>query len=94
MGLAFEWDENKAQSNLRNHRVSFEEGATVFHDPFVATLLDPVHSDDEQRFIAIGLSVRGRLLVVVYHEHGGKTRIISCRKATPRERRAYEEEIT
>jgi len=54
---------------------------------------DPDHSDDEQRFIAIGLSAKERLLVVVYHERGDKTRIISCRKATPRERRAYEEGI-
>jgi uncharacterized DUF497 family protein len=94
MELAFEWDAAKARSNLQDHKVSFEEGATIFHDSFIASMPDPVHSDDEQRSIAIGLSAKGRLLVVVYHERGDKTRIISCRKATPRERRAYEEGIT
>ena len=92
MELGFEWDEGKAKSNLEKHKVSFEEGVTVFHDLLVATMPDPGHSDDEQRFIAIGLSTKGRLLVVVYAERGDKTRITSCRMATPREQRAYEEE--
>jgi hypothetical protein len=91
MELAFEWDVNKAKTNWTRHRVSFEEGATVFHDPFVATMPDPIHSDEEQRFIAIGLSAQGQLLVIVFQERGDKTRIISCRRATLRERRIYEE---
>lgn len=87
----FEWDEEKAQSNLKRHKVSFEEGTTIFHDMFVATMPDPDHSEDEERYISIGFSVKRRLLVVVHTERGDKTRIISCRKATPTERRMYEE---
>jgi uncharacterized DUF497 family protein len=91
MELLFEWDEEKAQSNLKKHKVGFEEGVTIFHDLFVATMPDPDHSDDEQRYVSIGLSAKGRLLVVVHTERGNKTRIISCRKATLREQRIYEE---
>lgn len=91
MEFLFEWDEEKARDNLRKHKVSFEEGATIFNDPFVATMLDPDHSDDEQRYIAIGQSVKGRLLVVSYTERGKKTRLINCRRATPTERISYEE---
>ena len=89
--LEFEWDQEKARINLEKHRVSFEEGATIFHDLLVATMSDPDHSDDEQRYIAIGQSVTGRILVVSYTERQDKTRIINCRRATPRERKAYEE---
>jgi len=88
----YEWDEDKARINLRKHRVSFQEGATIFNDLLVATLPDPDHSHDEQRYIAIGRSVRGQILVVVFTEREDKIRVISCRKATPRERRAYEED--
>ena len=88
----YEWDQDKAKINLRKHQVSFQEGATVFNDPLVATQLDPDHSRDEQRFIAIGRSVRGQVLVVVFTERGNKIRLISCRKATPRERKVYEED--
>jgi len=91
--LEFEWDKEKAQINLKRHKVSFEEGATIFHDLPVATMPDPDHSDDEQRYIAIGQSVKGRILVVSYTERQDKTRIISCRRATPRERKAYEEDL-
>ena len=87
----YEWDEDKARTNLRKHQVSFLEGATVFNDQFVATQSDPGHSLAEQRYIAIGRSVRGRILVVVFTERGDKLRLISCRKATPRERKVYEE---
>jgi len=87
----FEWNENKAKSNLYKHKISFEEGVTVFHDLFVATMIDPDHSTFEQRYIAIGLSTQQQLLVVVFTERGDKTRIISCRKATSRERKIYEE---
>ncbi len=91
MELLFEWDEGKAKTNLKNHKVGFEEGATIFHDSFIATRLDPDHSEKEQRYISIGLSTKNCLLVVSHTERGDKTRIISCRKATLTERRIYEE---
>jgi hypothetical protein len=78
---------------LRKHQVSFQEGATIFNDPLIATRPDPDHSYDEQRYIVIGRSVRGRILVVVFTERGDKIRLISCRKATPLEQKAYEEDI-
>jgi hypothetical protein len=93
MTLNFEWDEEKAKTNLKNHRVSFDEATTVFSDPLSITIPDPDHSADEQRYIDIGSSDRGRILVVVYTERGTNIRIISCRKATPTERRRYEEGI-
>ncbi|MGH7369494.1 MAG: BrnT family toxin [Candidatus Methylomirabilaceae bacterium] len=91
MTLNFEWDEQKAQANLKNHRVSFDEAITVFGDPFSITIPEPDHPADEELYIDIGRSDRGRILVVVYTERGVNTRIISCRKATPTERRRYEE---
>jgi hypothetical protein len=91
MQTEFEWDEDKAKINLEKHGVSFVEGATIFNDEFVASLLDPDHSDDEDRFIAIGMSVKGRLLIAAFTERRHRTRIISCRKATPTERKIYEE---
>jgi hypothetical protein len=91
MELIFEWDEAKAQENLRKHRVKFEEGKTIFNDPLLWTFPDPEHSDVEQRYLSIGYSVSARVLVVSHTERGRATRIISCRKATAIERRAYEE---
>ena len=91
MELIFEWDEEKAKKNLRRRKVSFEEAKTVFNDPFLWTFPDPEHSDIELRYISIGYSSRGRVLVVVHTERGTNIRIISCRKATASERRAYEE---
>ena len=91
MKLNFEWDETKAKENLKNHKVSFDEAITVCSDPYSVTIPDPDHSESEQRFIDIGISASGRVLVVVYTERKGNVRIISCRKATPRERRVYEE---
>ncbi len=92
MTLNFEWDEEKAKANLKNHRVSFEEAATVLSDPFSITVPDN-HSTEERRYIDIGNSDSGRILIVVYTERGTTIRIISCRKATPSERRQYEEGI-
>jgi len=86
----FEWDDEKAISNLKKHDVSLEEGATIFNDPLIATIFDPDHSDDEERYISIGISVQGRLLVVVHTEREERIRLISCRKATNTERKAYE----
>ena len=91
MTLAFEWNEEKAVRNLKKHGVSFEEAKVIFNDPFSVTIADPLHSDYEKRYIDIGSSSRGRILVVVYTERGSNIRIISCRKATKREKRVYEE---
>ncbi|MCI0696972.1 BrnT family toxin [candidate division KSB1 bacterium] len=88
----FEWDENKAEENLRKHGVSFDEAETVFDDPLSITISDPDHSIGEERFIDIGESNKRRILVVVYTERGKKTRLISARRATRAERKKYEEE--
>ena len=87
----FVWDEDKAQTNLQDHRVTFEEAATVFLDPLASTIPDPDHSLGEARYLTIGLSSRGRLLVVSYTERQAQIRLISARRATRRERRSYEE---
>ncbi len=93
MAMQFEWDEEKAEINLKKHKVGFREAKSVFGDPFSITIDDPDHSKEEQRFIDIGISASGKLLVIVYTERENKIRIISCRKATPTERRKYEEQI-
>lgn len=90
MDLSFEWHEEKARNNIAKHGVSFEEAKTVFNDPYAITIADPQHSIDEDRFIDIGISVSGYVLVVVYTERGSIIRIISCRKATRIERGMYE----
>jgi uncharacterized DUF497 family protein len=81
---------NKAATNLKKHRVSFDEAVTVFYDPLAATLADPDHSDDKSRFVTVGYSARGRLLVVCRVDRRGATRLISARRATSRERGRYE----
>ena len=86
----FEQDDEKALSNLKKHDVSFEEAATIFNDPLIATMFDPDHSEDEERYVSMGISVERRLLVVVHTERGESIRLISCRKATSAERKAYE----
>lgn len=91
MDLIFEWDKDKAKRNRQVHKVSFEEGRTVLGDPFSITIPDPDHSYGEERYIDIGQSMNGRLLVVVYTERPPYIRIISCRKATRKERDIYEE---
>jgi len=91
MKLNFEWNEEKATANLKKHKISFDEATTVFSDPFSITIPDPDHSVEEERYIDIGTSDKGRVLVVVYTERGANIRIISCRKAAPAERRCYEE---
>jgi uncharacterized protein len=85
-----QWDPQKAQANLKKHDVSFMEGASVFDDPLAVTIDDPVHSIGESRFLTIGYSDRNRLIVVVYTDRDDEVRIISVRKATPRERNIYE----
>jgi uncharacterized DUF497 family protein len=91
--MEFEWDPQKAAKNLRKHKVTFNEAATVFDDPLSVTVTDPDHSAEEDRFIIVGQSYRRRLLIVSFAERGDRIRIISARELTPAERRAYEEEI-
>lgn len=89
--MKFKWDAQKAALNLLNHRVSFEEAASVFGDPLAATVADPDHSTDERRFITMGVTLAQRLLVVVHTERAEQTRIISARAATRGEKKKYEE---
>ena len=91
--MAFEWDKNKAKTNLLKHGVSFDEAKTVFDDLFYIDFYDPDHSDDEDRYIVIGKSQRHRILIVSYTErdNDNKVRLISARKATRKEREDYEE---
>ena len=92
MGLLFEWDPNKAERNERLHGISFDEACTTFEDPLSKTIDDPLHSENEERFVLIGQSIRRRILVVVHTEREERIRVISARQATKRERRAYEKD--
>jgi len=87
--MEFEWDLAKAESNLEKHGVSFAEAITIFGDPLEVTIPDPDHSEGEFRFLSLGRSSRGRVLVVAYTEREGRIRLISAREATPKERRKY-----
>lgn len=89
--LTFEWDKRKAAANLKKHGVSFEEAKSAFFDERAKLIDDPDHSDDEERLVLLGLSAALRLLVVChcYRDEGGVIRIISARKATTRESKAY-----
>ena len=91
MALEFEWDLRKAELNLKEHGVSFDEATTVFRDTLSITIADPDHSDSEDRFVDIGMSHRGQLLVVSYTERKDRIRIISARPPTRAERKSYEE---
>lgn len=91
MAFIFQSDKHKAKQNLKRHKVSFEEASTVFGDTLSRTIDDPLHSEDEDRYVIIGQSVQGRLLVVVHAIRGDKIRIISARIATSSERKEYEE---
>ena len=88
--MEFEWDTRKAARNLRKHKVSYIEAATVFGDFLGTTAADPTPSADEQRYITVGLSSLGRLLLVAHSERGDRIRIISARTLNAREKRAYE----
>ena len=88
--MEFEWDARKAAANFKKHGVTFTEAMTVFGDPLELAIADPDHSEDEFRFLSMGLSATGRLLVVAYTEREGRTRIINAREATPGERKKYE----
>lgn len=91
--MEFEWDRKKAERNLRKHRVSFTEAATVFGDPFGVTVRDPDHSSEEERYFTVGVSDRRRLVMVSHADRGDRVRIISARTMTRAEREAYEEQI-
>ena len=90
--MEFEWNPAKADSNVSKHGVSFDEAATAFGDPLSITIADPDHSADEDRFVLMGESYAGRLVVVVHTERGERIRIISARLATRRERLSYEQD--
>jgi hypothetical protein len=89
--MQFEWNREKAQNNVKKHKVSFEEAITVFYDPLSATFNDDEHSINEDRFITIGYSSKNRLLVVAHTEKENTIRIISARFATKNERKRHEE---
>jgi uncharacterized DUF497 family protein len=90
--LKFSWDENKASINQQKHGVSFEEAKTVFYDDYARLIADPDHSQQEERFLLLGLSEQFRLLLVChcYRDAGGQLRIISARKANKSEQQQYE----
>jgi uncharacterized DUF497 family protein len=90
VAIQFEWDEAKARGNLRKHGVAFDEAATAFFDALSVTIPDPDHSEAEQRFLLIGTTLRGRVVVVAHTDRGSRIRIISARRATRRERANYE----
>ena len=89
--IEFEWDSSKAAANLRKHHVSFEDAKSVFYDEFAIQFFDEEHSDEEERFLMLGMSSRARLLIVCHceYEQGAVIRIISARKATRRESAFY-----
>ena len=89
--MKYEWDENKAVKNLAKHGVSFAEAKTIFDDPLYVDFYDLDHSEDEERYLIVGESNRGRLLIVSYTERRESIRIISAREVTTSEREAYEE---
>ena len=90
--ISFEWDKTKAASNLKKHGVSFDEAQSVFYDEFAIQFFDEENSDDEARFLLLGMSSDARLLLVCHCERasGSVIRIISARKATKRERTFYQ----
>ena len=88
--MEFDWDDSKAEANFIKHGVSFLEAASVYDDEFSITFRDPDHSADEERFVIIGHSQRGRLLFVSHTDRGDRLRIISAREVTRRERKVYE----
>jgi uncharacterized DUF497 family protein len=92
MSLRYEWDDDKARANLKQHKVGFDEASSVFRDPLATIFSDDDHSLDEIREIIIGYSVRNRLVLVSFTERGPDSlRIISARVATRNERKSHEE---
>jgi hypothetical protein len=89
--LRFSWSREKAVANIRKHGIGFLEARTVFGDPLSLAIPDSAHSIEEQRWLLLGCSSKGRLLVVAHSEDGDDIRIINARRATRQERRMYEE---
>jgi uncharacterized DUF497 family protein len=89
--VELEWDEAKAAANFEKHGVSFADAATVFGDSLYVDFDDPDHSSEENRYLIVGASKEGRILIVSYTERSGVVRLISAREVTPTERKAYEE---
>lgn len=89
--LLFEWDPDKAKQNLETHGISFDEASTAFGDVLSLAIHDPLHSQEEDRFVLIGNSYKDRLLVVIHTDRGDRIRLITARKATKKERKQYEE---
>ena len=89
--MIYEWDPKKASSNLRKHRISFEEAASVFLDSLAVTYPDPDHSDEEYREITVGYSAKQRIIFLSHTPRRDRIRIIGARNATARERKQYEE---
>jgi uncharacterized protein len=91
--VEFEWDDAKEARNIQRHGVEFDEAVTTFYDPLALIRLDEQHSNGEERFVLLGGSRRGRMLVTIFVERGRTIRIVSSRPATRREVRAYEEGV-
>jgi len=91
MSLLFELDPGKARANIQKHGVTFDEASTAFENVLAVTISDPLHSEDEERFVLMGYSHRDRLLVVVHTDRDDRVRIISARPATKKEWRRHEE---
>jgi uncharacterized protein len=90
--VVYEWDSSKAAANIKKHHVAFTEAATVFLDPWALTYQDPDHSEGEQRYITLGESTRGRVILVAHLDRDDRIRIISARRATRKEAHEYGEE--
>jgi uncharacterized DUF497 family protein len=89
--MKFVWDNNKAEANLKKHKIAFECAASVFGDPLAITFRDPDHSTGENRYLTFGLSHNGQLLILAHSYRNESVRIISARRATRAERKIYEE---
>lgn len=89
--MKFEWDKQKADTNLKKHGVTFQEAASVFGDVLSITYPDPDHSIRENRFITVGISRFGRVLIISHTDRGKNVRIINARKTTRKEHKYYEE---
>jgi uncharacterized protein len=92
LAVQFEWNKDKARRNFRKHDISFEEASTVFNDEMFISLVDDEHSSDEVRYVTIGMSDRGNLVLVAHTDRLGGVRIISARKATKNEGNFYAEQ--
>jgi hypothetical protein len=91
--MRFEWDSSKARFNFSKHGILFEEASTIFGDPLSITSPDPDHSQEEARWVTIGVSTNLKTIVVVHTDRSETIRIISARLATKRERESYEQGI-